>query len=515
MARSLYRLYLYLVFSVLILFTAGGATALLGDLFERTGLRDPASGAPSSSATLQTAAFGATALLIAGALTSLHYWLIQRDLRSDVEAGSGAIRAFFLNGLQAITVLVAIPTAASTISSLGRPYRGDAATPMALAIVALSVFALVEWERRRVPAAPGTALVFQRLQHYGVQLLLLFIATSYALSALLATLEAVLTSTSSYRSCTAQAAQYGCSGPNLPGSWGALLVATLGVVGYVLLARDDTHSTLRQVARFASLGYGVIFIVGAIYQLADQVLNGFNTPHAQAGDLDRYTFLAPLLFGIAVAAAYGLWLRADALASSMGAANTLTTMIAIPAAVTAVPFWWGCGYVLHNLVERVVAGGTPPTRTQWSTSFALVIAGIAYVPLALYLAQLSHQTAAPGPRRALTLGLLAAGTITGAVGAATALYAVGTAVLNAPLGNWQMVARDGVEILVIGAILVGLYGTISVREHYLKMAPTAAKAPTPVAAPGTIEDVLDALLARQLTREEAAARLRALARLES
>jgi hypothetical protein len=215
-----------------------------------------------------------------------------------------------------------------------------------------------------------------------------------------------------------------------------------------------------------------------------------------------YDFLSPLLVGVAVLAAYGLWLRAEAATLPMGAPAAVLTVEAVAAGVLSVPFWWGAGLALHNAVERAVAT-VPPSTNDWAMAWALLLTGLASVPLVLDLQRRTAQTGISGPHRGLVLGLLAAGAVTAATGAVIALYALGTEVLGAGLDNWQGTARTGVVVLVDGAVVVGLYLWLGLRLRYFR----APQPVAPAAAPDSIEAVLDAYATGRLSRAAATKRI--------
>jgi hypothetical protein len=93
-----------------------------------------------------------------------------------------------------------------------------------------------------------------------------------------------------------------------------------------------------------------------------------------------------------------------------------------------------------------------------------MLAGVAYIPLAVYLRR-STQADTNAPRRGFILALLAGGIITGAVGLTMTLYTLGTSLLGAPLDNWQQTVRAGLAVLTVGVILVVSYGLVALQER--------------------------------------------------
>jgi uncharacterized membrane protein YidH (DUF202 family) len=196
-----------------------------------------------------------------------------------------------------------------------------------------------------------------------------------------------------------------------------------------------------------------------------------------------------------------------------------------------VPFWVGVGLVLDILVEGLAQPGQPSHPEAWASSLALALTGVAYIPFSLRLRQRTrtmHSTITT-PRKGLVLALLALGTLTVASGLVTALFTIATNAFGAPIPNWEQVARTGLVSLVVGATVAGIYLFLARNENWIAVpsaplapatpvpaeaVPPAAVAPAapppPTSAPGSIEAVLDALLAGSLTRDQAAAAIRSL-----
>jgi uncharacterized membrane protein (DUF485 family) len=142
-----------------------------------------------------------------------------------------------------------------------------------------------------------------------------------------------------------------------------------------------------------------------------------------------------------------------------------------------------------------------------------VLAGAAYIPISLYLRILTARTDAVGPRRAFVLALLAGGIIAGAIGAATALFAYGSRLLDAPISNWQDVTRVGVAIFLVGLTIAGIYFWSARSERLLAPRASAAPEGAPLPQPAlTIEQILDDFAAGRVSRDDAANRIRAVAR---
>ncbi len=535
MARNLYRFYLYLVYIGMLGFAADGIGMLLRLLLAFTPLRGGSPG-PTHSDVVQATIFAVVSLVIAVPLWVLHYWLIRRDMRADSAAGSGGVRSFFLNFAEAISLLSGVFTGAFVISSLGQPYSADVTGGTAYTIVSLAFFALLDWERRRSQAAPGSAIVFQRIHFYGAQAILLIGLTFSWFN----TVGQILDST----------VPPGSNGthPNLLSLVASTLWIILFWLAYGLLSRRDTYSRLRQVLHYLSFAYGVgIALTGVnfLLQLALQTLFKVSVlPTYSPSAL--YSFVSPLTLGIIIVAVYSFWLSISA--RGLQAQQTLPFFIGevIVTAFLAVSFWFGCGFLLYSGLEHF-ASPSAADLPNLVISLSSIITGIAYIPISLHLSRQHALTKAVGPRRALVFSLLGGGILVSVGSAITLLYMLLTSLLGAALfTGWQHVARGAGAALVVGLLIVGIYIWTATREHLFgahKTIPAveakevtvpastpAAEEPTTAsftppaskplleetdtspAAPVTIsiEDVLDELQAGKITRDEAAARIREL-----
>jgi len=552
MARGLYRLYLYVVFIAMLLFMTASVSSLLGVLLRETPLHGQYGVSPTGSDVVRSVTLAALTLIIAGGLAALHYWLIRRDQRDDPNAGNGAVRAFFLNATEGSAALTAVLIASIALrffqtDGVSSDITGQIAAAISAALLALGL----EVERRRRPATAGAAGVFQRLHLYGVQLFLLFIIEGFLQNVLSATERSILQNTS-YNPCAAD--QFGnngglCGTINLTTAWLAALIPIVAWGAYTLLARRDTRSTIRAVFHVLGLSYGVIvFLIGA-ERAIEFALNGpFGLSTNSGTFVQSFDFPPILIFAGLAILGYGLLVRADAAAAPNGPQTLGLIVQSIIAALLSAPFWFGL-FLLVSLTFQSIGQGQPVAGNRgWATAVALTLMGATYIPVALNLSRRSATTGAHGPRRGFVLALLAAGALTVAGSVVTLLFALGTAALGAPLTNWQDVARNALAALVVGLALGGIYGWIAIREGVFAQsaaapapvpaapaapvagapgytpAPAEATAPQPIgvatnganggallAAPGAVEAVLDELLASSLTRDQAAARIRALA----
>jgi hypothetical protein len=521
MARTFYRIYLYLVLTLLLNFAAIVTSFFLAEL-----LVQAAGGVDSGIIVRQIGALASVSLLVTAVFGGLHYWLIRRDIAHDPGASKGPVRSLFLNYTEATSAVTVALAGAIGFTALGP--GGTGAIGAFGPVVAFGIlFVLLEVERRRGQPEHGGAVVLQRLHFYGIELNVLFIATGFALHAIGDTVSQLIISTGyAPDPCVAEQVQYGyCSfngGQYLGGDWLAVLWLAAIWVAYRALSHNDLVSRLRSVFHLGGLAFSVILVligVGVGANVLLRSLFGVPAPYSQVNDPAapfenaqyQFGFIAPLAFGLAVLATYWLLLRWDARrGGAMGRETTHQTSLAVVAALAAIPFWVGCALTLGGLFERAVPNGSPPDAAGWAEDLAFIVAGIVYVPLALWLSALARRTGVATPRRGFVYALLALGTLGAAFSLIAVLYAFVANALNSPLPNWEQLARLGTANVIVGAILVGIYVFIARREGWFTRQPTPSTEPAAVPSAETLESVLDELTARRLTRDEAAARIRAL-----
>lgn len=525
MVRNLYRFYLYAVYDALLVFAMVALGRLLQILLDLTPLKDTYTNIPSSAEVTQSIVFALVSWVIAGLLGGLHYWLIRRDMQNDSTAANSGIRSFFLNIPEGIGVAIAIPV----MGFFAVRYLGQAASgvvdSLSFALPAFVFVLLLELERRRTQVSSGVALVFQRLHFYGVQLVVLITLTFAWQMAVRPLVDSLLFSgRGTLEWCQSGGFGGDCPSTNLIGLVASVLWFLLFWLGYGWVVRDDRSTILRFILHFVSFAYGVGFILYGIYngivlvvlllQHEAESLQNIVGPNA------AYDFVSPLTFGLLVVAVYSVWIRLAAQQSLIDRVVAFLIENAIAAVLAAVAFWWGCGYVLYNVFEKLAPSPTAPDAHAWAFAIALVVAGIGYIPLDLYL---GHRYAvatasAAGPRRGFVLVLLGGGILALAIGGATALYAWVTSLSGSPLSNGAQVTHIGLAAFFVGVLVVGIYLWIAIREHHftgLMKQPAPAVTPPPVVPvhpekSATIEDVLDELLAGKITRDEAVARIRAI-----
>ncbi len=524
MSRNLYRIYLYTVFIAMLIFAAVALGLLLQTLLALTPLLGAYNASPTNAMIVQSTVFFVVSWLIAGFLGGLHYWLIRRDMQSDPSAGHSAIRSFFLNIAELIDAPLAVfVSATAVISQLGHDPGFDLTGSAAFAIATLLLLTVLEWERQRAQAGPGAAIVFQRLHLYGVQLILLIILTFSWNSTIFQLVDAFVFGGQATGAAPCGGFT-GCPGPNLLSSVAATLWIILFWIGYGYVTRNDTASLLRRILHFASFAYGVGMVLYGIRQGIELgLLTLFGVSVSANEILGIYNFTAFISFGLLVIGVYMLWLRIAARQEPVEWTTTILIAEAIITALFAGAFWWGIALVLLNAFESVA--GIQPGPREWAPTLALIVTGLAYIPLDFYLRRRYKQddSIASEPRRGFVFALIGGGILSAAIGGAIALYSLATDLLGSPFNNWGHVARAGASTFIVGVVVLAIY-LWTVRHERLfsnlvrhpapaeapSPAEPASAAPAPVSIPPTIDEVLDDLLAGKITRDEAADRIRSI-----
>jgi hypothetical protein len=531
MARNLYRCYLYGVLIALLVFSVFVLETLLAPLLQLTPLRGTGVGPPTTSQLVQATVFAAVALPIIAALAGFHYWLIRRDLRADPAAGGSAIRAFFLNLAEWFIGLYLMTVVSGLLPQLGTGNDLSGSTASSLSLLALLV--LLECERRRTKAAPGAALTFQRLHFVLLQLIILLIPLNYSWGIAGDNLLRLLLARAFPQVSAPCGGLVICTGSN----WLALVVTALWFLlawlfyGWQLLRDGD--SLLRRLLFFGSLGYGLWLILMGLQACLNLLLKWLLGVSLQPGDilappamLWSLNPLSALSGGLVIAGVCWFWLQRAARSSAEERARERSlraTAIAIAAALTALCLWWGLGSLLFNSLESLfpsgfifAGGGSVPARSDWAYSLALFLVGLPSMPLDLILERRSRQAPAVAltSRWGFIFILIATAVVALAIGSAFALYAWITAMLGSPLEHWPYLAHQGLTAFLTGLVMLVLYLWRARREH-LPASMLIRRAPH-VEQPqlSSIEDVLDALLARRISRDEAARSLRSMMHLD-
>ena len=106
--------------------------------------------------------------------------------------------------------------------------------------------------------------------------------------------------------------------------------------------------------------------------------------------LNNYNFAALISLGLLVTVVYIIWLRITARKELSEQAWVTTILIgeAIITALFAAAFWWGIALVFLNLFQMLAGIATGPR--DWAPALALIITGVAYIPLDINLHQRYH-----------------------------------------------------------------------------------------------------------------------------
>lgn len=524
MARTLYRIYLYFMCTAMLGLAAFSLGAVLYGLLRLTPLRGQYESAPSNAELVQSTVLGVIGLFAALALGGLHYWLMRRDIVQDPGAARGAVRSLFLNLIQAVAALFTLYAGAGVLQQIGNPSYGGVSLGLAITLVAAGAFALAQIERSRSEPAPGGALVLQRLHIYGVLTVILLTSIGYStrvlgdtVTAVFAALKLIPDPCTMYLQVPYGVAPSSCNlAGQLVGEWLAVLwvVAAWGV--YFWLARGDARSVLRAVAKYLGLVAGLISVIIGVDRAAELVLRralGVATDVAAQITNGGFDFISPLVFGLVVMAAYGLWLTREADQSLLGQQGTELTTLALSAIVLGVPFYVAIVQLVHAFLEGAVTGNAP-SQADLASSLGLLVSGLAHPFVAFRLRRRTTEAAPIGPRRGFVLAGLAAGAVAAAIGGVIALYLFLTAQLGSPVSDWAVGARTAAVVFLVGAYVAGmhLWRVIAERTLVTRPAPVAPGSTVPVSQTGAIEEVLDQLLAGKITRDQAAAQLRGLMR---
>ena len=529
MARTLYRIYLYVFTAVLLVFTVSVLGSFLGTALLYTPLRAPYEAPPDHTQVVQTSTLLAIAVIVALALGGLHYWLIRRDIAQDPDAARGPVRALVLNALQAGATPFALFSGIAIVTTMAGGVVAGTATMIAVLVPAVVVFALAQLESGRSRAAPGAALALQRLHVYFIQTVVLITGLIFLYEAVYASVRAALNGLG-LTSCFEYdyVAQLGCDfGTALRVDWLTVLWVVAVWLVYLWLGRGDGRSVLRQIAQYFGFLLGIGFVVYGTERAAELVLRAALQVQVISPQLvvDQYDFLTPILVGLILLVGYGAALMIHAADAPLGRAGAETALLALTGAALALPFYTGIGLLLQSALESIVPGGHSPELASWATSGAIAVAGLAH-PLVAYVLRLrgtAHTLA--GPRRAYTFVLLAAGALTATLSGISLTYILVTALLGTPVQvEWQPLARDVGVVVAVSAFVAGiqLWRLLTERgPEARKPAPIPAPVmpapvmPAPVApavgepaASDPIAAIVDALLAGRLTHDQAVEALR-------
>lgn len=520
--RGLYRFYLYTVFILLSVYATYTSVQLLSTLLRLTPLRAPYEAQPSSSDVVQAITLGLVSLVVVTLIGGLHYWLIRRDIAQDAEAGTSAIRSFFLNIAEGVAAALSLPTAGFVLLSLAS--SSDVATQLAFALSTLALALLLELERRRIATpSTGASAVFLRIHTYGVQIVLL-ITLAISWSSIVPPLVDAI-----FLGGRAQA-EY-CTGITDCPHANLFLLALAGLwfvaawLFYGWLTSRDSSRFLRFTLHGLGFAVGIgIFLDGLQTFFNVLLLLLFSRPVALSavlGTYPQYNFVGLLTLGLLVTFIYHTWMRAGVKQGRLPTRASLPLIeLAIVSVLAAATFWWGVGNLLYNTFALLLKFPQAPDQDSWLSAGAFALAGCVSIVIEFYLQRKnrSEPELAAAPRRAQVLALLAIGILTLSVAVATTLYIGLTTVLRSPITNWTQVLSFGLATLLVGLPLAGFYLYTALNEHQFNQPAKTVPATTPEqdaealrqAEVSGIETILSQLLANQITRTDASEKLQKL-----
>ena len=516
MAHNLYRFYLYAVFILLLIFAAFALGQLLATLLLLLPfLRSSYETAPDAPRITQSLVFALVSWAIVSLLGGLHYWLIRRDMGNDPLAGGSAIRAFFLNITEAIGISLAVPFVGfSVLGQLANGQQYGLVSILSFTLPMLLLVGVLELERRRTQAVTGTALAFQRLHVYGVQLLFLIVlafAWERSVNSLIDILFFGGRGTREYCGSPAN-----CQNTNIGFVLLTLLWFVLFWLAYGWLTRTDTSKLLRFILHFASVAVGVGILLTGLYRgVLLLLLPAFKLSFALkdvTGPNAQYDFAPFLLLGIFVIGIYHLLLLRVAKRGLIERGVVLATETSIATILPSLLFWSGIAFLLYSTF-RTLHGASPEAQI-WQENVAITIVGIVYIPLdfLLWRRNRTEPMVYAGARRGFVLAVLGVGVLSCALGGAVALYAWTTSLFGSPIANWVQVADTGLAAFIVGGIVTALYLTVAIREQLFRGSTRRGVpvVPSPIVSVQfvSIESVLDELVAGKITRDEAAQRIR-------
>jgi hypothetical protein len=536
MVQTLKRIYLYTATTFALLFSAGVTINLLSTLFSLAGMRQtiytetgPMEGpAPSSDEVLQSVILFIVGLLLVGfAFGGVHYWLIRRDARSDPGADGGPTRHLFLNGLLALSALFTVSFALPVLSSVGDSVNfRENAFPLAFALMALAVFALVLLERRRAAPRGSAATAIRQIQEHLLEAVLLVIGSATLFSTVQTQINWVLLANGQIHPLCYESGpvQFGppplipCPLPLMLGPWLQVAFMLVAWGTYVWMGAWDRRSVARWIVRFAALGYGLVWLlIGIELAVSTGAVVLFRGPDAwQTALNDNLPFLGVLVTGALIALPYLLWIQRADIASASAKQASRQGLLGLPAALSFAFLLIGGSLALAWTVEQVVPAGHLANANDWAQAIGFVVAGVAWLPLWLvFQRDSSPERDGPTlPRRGYVLAVLAYTGIA-AVGAAVfAIYQLVEAILGLGTAD-HLVARQAATVaVVVGAAALAHLLLLRADLRVLHARQPAPAAPITAAAPGTsaetLEEILQAAVTGKMDTNVAAARIRAL-----
>jgi hypothetical protein len=542
MVQTFKRIYLYTAASFALLFTAVVTRNLLEDLFQLAGLGPnyPAefgivSPTPDSAIIKQDALFFVIVLLVIGlGFGGVHYWLIRRDARSDPGALGGGTRHFFVNILMAATALIAVSNALSVLGRVGETNSCcfNNADSLAWSVVFTLVFLYMEWERRQAQPVGRAANLMRQIHENALQGILLILASAFVFYALTEVVQYVLVQSGVLAVDCSSIGSFGlCETPVILGPALDALFAIAAWGLYVWLGFWDQHSVLRWILRFVIYAYGVGWLLVGIESLVQTVVEsalGVGDTW-QVAQRDGLPFIGELVTGALIALPYFFWIRRVSATSPASRQASEQGLLAVPAGLSAGLFLAGLAMLLSGLVEQLLPGGSPPSPEGWAVAWALLVAGLGYIPFWVLLRRISDPARGGPviPRRAYVLVLLA-GTAIAAVGlAVTAIYQFLAVYLGIGQSDDLSARQALVAAVVVGA--TALYHLWQLRADLRVLharqaatqpapapgeleavAPERTAAPSPNGAKETLESILSEVATGSLEPATAATRIRSL-----
>src|SRR5262245_45943242 len=159
--RTVYRTYLYLVFTLLLTFTTFATAQFLAAEFHTNGLdgpMQPFEQANASAQLTQATVLAVVSWVVVLIFGGLHYWLIRRDMATDPGAIGGPVRSLFLNLAELGSGITAAIAGGVALTRIGTEDRYGTSGALGSAIAYAALFTLLEVERRRGQPQRGGAL---------------------------------------------------------------------------------------------------------------------------------------------------------------------------------------------------------------------------------------------------------------------------------------------------------------------------------------------------------------------
>jgi len=477
MLQTLKRVYLYTGVTFALLLTAGFGISLLITLFHAAGLLPRYFDgteyvtetylSPTSQQVLDSVVFFVVVLVVAGLLFGGgHYWLIRRDARGDPQADAGPTRHTFLNGLLALSALIAVPAGLAALAEI-EPQNGssaDIAVPLAFALVFALVFLLVALERVRVRLAGRPAGIIRQIHENALQIILLFTAISFLAIAITTLIQWLLvTGNLAVGNCFNQPTSLNTIGTCPPSVVGPVLDAIFALAAwglYVWLGRWAWGSPLERVAWFIAFGYGLIWLLVGVQMLVNTIAaTPFGVGNAWQPALNNgLPFIGTMLTGIVIALLYLRWLlsvyNSAPLAHRRSAARQ--GVLAIAAALSSLFFLSGAVEVLDGLVEQLIPNGMRLDANGWAVATSVLVAGLGYLPLWLALRRTSDPAQAGPviPRRAYVLAVLIYTAIPAVIALVVLIVQLVAIPLNLDIANAPTARFSAVAFLVLGVTAI-------------------------------------------------------------